>query len=67
MTVEEGCVAGGAGEGVLETLSSLGEMPATLVLGLPDAFVEQGDFRALFARLGLDGAGIAAQVAAKLS
>lgn len=67
VTVEEGCVPGGAGEGVLEELSKLGSTPPTLTLGLPDEFVEQGDYKEIFARLGIDAAGIASAIRTKLN
>lgn len=62
VTVEEGCIPGGAGEGVLDELSQLGLQVPTLVLGLPDEFIEQGDYKEIFAFYGLDGAGIASRV-----
>ena len=67
VTVEEGCVPGGAGEGVLEELSKLGSTPPTLTLGLPDEFVEQGDYKEIFARIGIDAAGIASAIRTKLN
>ena len=67
VTVEEGCIPGGAGEGVLEELSKLESATPTLTLGLPDEFIEQGDYEEIFARFGLDGPGIAAAIRAKLN
>ncbi len=67
VTVEEGCIPGGAGEGVLEELSKLGSAPLTLTLGLPDEFVEQGDYKEIFARIGIDAAGIASAIRTKLN
>ncbi|MBQ9020476.1 MAG: 1-deoxy-D-xylulose-5-phosphate synthase [Eggerthellaceae bacterium] len=67
VTVEEGCIPGGAGEGVLEELSKLGSTVPTITLGLPDEFIEQGDYKEIFASLGLDGAGIASTIQAKLT
>lgn len=59
VTVEEGVVAGGAGEGVLEVLARKRATVAAVTLGIPDEFVAQGPVSQLFADLGLDGAGIA--------
>ena len=67
VTVEEGCIPGGAGEGVLEELSKLESATPTLTLGLPDEFIEQGNYKEIFARFGLDGPGIAAAIRAKLN
>jgi 1-deoxy-D-xylulose-5-phosphate synthase len=58
VTVEEGCLPGGAGAAVLETLQSAGLGVPVLTLGLPDTFVEHGDPAKLLAALGLDAAGI---------
>ena len=67
VTVEEGCIPGGAGEGVLEELSRLGSTAPALTLGLPDEFIEQGDYQEIFARLGLDAQGIASAITTKLN
>ncbi|MBA3598260.1 MAG: 1-deoxy-D-xylulose-5-phosphate synthase [Methylibium sp.] len=58
VTVEEGCVQGGAGSAVLEALQAAGVMLPVLTLGLPDEFIEHGDPAKLLAMLGLDAAGI---------
>jgi len=58
VTVEEGCVMGGAGSAVLEALQAAGIEVPVLVLGLPDEFVEHGDPAKLLAMCGLDAAGI---------
>ena len=58
VTVEEGCLAGGAGSAVLEALSTAGVATPVLRLGLPDEFVEHGDPAKLLALCGLDAAGI---------
>ena len=58
VTVEEGCVMGGAGSAVLEALQAAGLEVPVLVLGLPDEFVEHGDPAKLLAMCGLDAAGI---------
>ncbi len=58
VTIEEGCVMGGAGSAVLEALAAAGLQTPVLQLGLPDAFVEHGDPARLLALCGLDAAGI---------
>jgi 1-deoxy-D-xylulose-5-phosphate synthase len=58
VTVEEGCLAGGAGSAVLETLAAAGLATPVLRLGLPDEFIEHGDAARLLAMCGLDAAGI---------
>jgi 1-deoxy-D-xylulose-5-phosphate synthase len=58
VTVEEGCVMGGAGSAVLEALQAEGILVPVLSLGLPDTFIEHGDPALLLAQQGLDAAGI---------
>jgi 1-deoxy-D-xylulose-5-phosphate synthase len=58
VTVEDGCVMGGAGSAVLEALAEAGIAIPVLNLGLPDVFVEHGDPAKLMAQCGLDAAGI---------
>ncbi|MDG5975710.1 1-deoxy-D-xylulose-5-phosphate synthase [Hydrogenophaga taeniospiralis CCUG 15921] len=58
VTVEEGCLQGGAGSAVLEALQAEGLTLPVLQLGLPDEFVEHGDPARLLAMLGLDATGI---------
>jgi 1-deoxy-D-xylulose-5-phosphate synthase len=58
VTIEEGCVMGGAGSAVLECLAAAGVLVPVLQLGLPDQFVEHGDHGKLLALCGLDAAGI---------
>jgi 1-deoxy-D-xylulose-5-phosphate synthase len=58
VTVEEGCVMGGAGSAVLEALAEAGLSVPVLNLGLPDQFVEHGDPAKLLAMCGLDATGI---------
>jgi 1-deoxy-D-xylulose-5-phosphate synthase len=62
VTLEEGVVSGGAGEGVLDVLSHMDLHPKTMVLGIPDVFTQQGDYKQIFADLRIDGEGVAAQV-----
>ncbi|MFO1270935.1 MAG: 1-deoxy-D-xylulose-5-phosphate synthase [Rubrivivax sp.] len=58
VTVEEGCIAGGAGSAVAELLSAHGVTMPVLHLGLPDQFIEHGDPAKLLSMNGLDAAGI---------
>jgi 1-deoxy-D-xylulose-5-phosphate synthase len=62
VTVEEGCLMGGAGSAVLECLAAHGLAVPVLTLGLPDRFVEHGDPARLLALCGLDAAGIEASI-----
>ncbi len=58
VTVEEGCVMGGAGSAVTECLNEAGISIPVLQLGLPDRFIDHGDQAVLLAELGLDAGGI---------
>jgi 1-deoxy-D-xylulose-5-phosphate synthase len=58
VTVEEGCLPGGAGSAVMEALHAAGLKTPVLALGLPDVFIEHGDPAKLLAMCGLDAAGI---------
>ena len=62
VTVEEGCVMGGAGAAVAEALAEAGIVKPILHLGLPDKFIDQGDCAHLLALCGLDAQGIAASI-----
>ena len=62
VTVEEGCLPGGAGSAVGECLAAAGVSVPLLHLGLPDEFIEHGDPAKLIAMVGLDAAGIEASV-----
>lgn len=62
VTLEDGCVQGGAGGAVLEALQQLGLGMPVLCLGLPDRFIEHGDPARLMSSIGLDGPGIEASV-----
>jgi 1-deoxy-D-xylulose-5-phosphate synthase len=67
VTVEEGCIMGGAGSAVLEALQALAIDKPVLQLGLPDAFIEHGDPAKLLALNGLDAPGIKASIAKRWS
>ena len=58
VTLEEGCVMGGAGSAVMEALQAEGIAMPVLQLGLSDEFIEHGDPAKLLANVGLDAAGI---------
>ena len=62
VTVEDGCLPGGAGSAVGECLAAAGISVPLLSLGLPDEFIEHGDPVKLMALLGLDATGIEASV-----
>lgn len=66
VTVEEGVLSGGAGEGVLEVIAEQGLHAEVLTMGLPDEFIEQGKIPQLLAMLGLDATGISKAIAEKL-
>ena len=67
VTVEEGCVQGGAGAAVAEALAAAGLSKPMLMLGLPDQFVEHGDPAKLLSLCGLDAAGIEQSIRARLT
>ena len=58
VTVEEGCIMGGAGSAVGEYLAAAGIAIPLLQLGFADQFSEHGDPAKLLAAMGLDAAGI---------
>jgi 1-deoxy-D-xylulose-5-phosphate synthase len=66
VTVEEGCILGGAGSAVAEALAAAGVVMPLMQLGLPDRFIDHGDAPQLLASCGLDAAGIAASVRQRL-
>ena len=66
VTVEENVVVGGAGSAVAEALAARAIVTPLLQLGLPDRFIDHGDQAHLLASVGLDKAGIAAAVRARV-
>jgi len=58
VTLEDGAIQGGAGSACLEALSHLGINKPLLQLGLPDQFIEHGDYNLLMSKCGLDVEGI---------
>jgi 1-deoxy-D-xylulose-5-phosphate synthase len=67
VTVEDGCIMGGAGSAVLEALQAAGVEVPVLQLGLQDVFVEHGDPARLMTLQGLDAAGIQASIARRFA
>ncbi|XLZ67744.1 1-deoxy-D-xylulose-5-phosphate synthase [Massilia sp. SR12] len=65
VTVEEGCIMGGAGAAVAEALAAAGISKPLQMLGLPDKFIDHGDPAKLLALVGLDATGIAAAIKAR--
>ncbi|GGB90591.1 1-deoxy-D-xylulose-5-phosphate synthase [Pseudoduganella buxea] len=65
VTVEEGCVMGGAGAAVAEALAEAGIVKPLQIIGLPDKFIDHGDPAKLLASVGLDANGIAASIKAR--
>ncbi|KVE36298.1 1-deoxy-D-xylulose-5-phosphate synthase [Burkholderia sp. TSV86] len=58
VTVEEGCVMGGAGSACIEAMMESGVVRPVLQLGLPDRFIDHGDPAKLLSQCGLDADGI---------
>ncbi len=58
VTIEDGCIMGGAGSAVQEALAAAGVSIPVLSLGFADEFIEHGDPAKLMAMAGLDAAGI---------
>ncbi|GAB2866769.1 1-deoxy-D-xylulose-5-phosphate synthase [Pseudoduganella ginsengisoli] len=65
VTVEEGCIMGGAGAAVAEALANEAIVKPVLMLGLPDKFIDHGDPAKLLSLAGLDANGIAASIKAR--
>ncbi|WP_194757116.1 1-deoxy-D-xylulose-5-phosphate synthase [Aliidiomarina indica] len=66
VTVEENAVAGGAGSAVSELLQTQGVTTPVHFLGLPDEFIKHGSQDEIRAELGLNAAGITAQIKTRL-
>ena len=64
MTLEENCVAGGAGSAIAETLSASGFSIPILHIGIPDRPIAHGSQKDCLADAGLDFASIKAQIEA---
>ncbi len=63
VTIEDGVIQGGAGSACLEAFAAMGVCKPLLQLGLPDEFVEHGDYKLLMRDCGLDYAGISKSIA----
>jgi 1-deoxy-D-xylulose-5-phosphate synthase len=64
VTIEDGCVMGGAGSAIAECLNAHGVAVQLLQLGLPDRFLAHGSREEVLADAGLDLASIRARVLA---
>ncbi len=62
VTIEEGVIAGGAGEAVAAYFQRKQRQHPVLTLGLPDVFIEHGDPAKLLANVGLSPVGIQSAV-----
>lgn len=62
VTVEENAVAGGAGAGVLESLSAMNINTPVTLIGLPDEFIEHGTRDELLKTAGLDDMSLLAAI-----
>jgi len=62
ITVEDGLAAGGVGSMIAMDLSDSPSPPRVRVMGLPDTYLPHGDPDEILAHVGLDAAGIVAEV-----
>jgi len=62
VTLEDGCVAAGAGSAVLEATQAMGLNIPTLLVGFDDEFTEHGDPTELLKLYGLDAKGMEARI-----
>jgi 1-deoxy-D-xylulose-5-phosphate synthase len=67
VTLEEGCIQGGAGSACLEHLAARGLALPVLQLGFDDQFIEHGPPETLLSLAGLDAPGITRSIMAFLS
>ncbi|MDT8272493.1 MAG: 1-deoxy-D-xylulose-5-phosphate synthase [Desulfomonilia bacterium] len=58
LVIEDGCVQGGIGSAIVETLSDMTSPLKFKLLGVPDEFIEHGSLRDLRKKLNLDVPGI---------
>jgi 1-deoxy-D-xylulose-5-phosphate synthase len=61
-TVEDNSITGGFGSAIAEILAEIKNPPRLVRIGLPDAFVEQGEIDELREELGLSGQAIAHKI-----
>ena len=66
VTVEDGLVDGGIGQAICAQLAALGTRSSTLSLGIPKQFLTHKSRGSWLGELGLDGAGIAAAITARM-
>ena len=57
ITLEDGCIMGGAGSAVIEHLQQHGVLKTVKILGLPDNFILQGTQQEMYREHGLDADG----------
>lgn len=62
VTVEDGCIMGGMGSAVLEFMADHGYSAQVKRLGIPDAVIEHGEQKELYAECGYDTKAISASV-----
>jgi len=67
ISIEENVIMGGAGAAIMECLQDLNIVKDTLILGLPDTFIEHGVHETMLAQCGLNADGIIAAIEKKLS
>jgi len=65
VTIEDGVILGGAGSACLEALAAMGINKPLLQLGLPDSFIEHGDYKLLMSNCGLNAEGILKSIQAR--
>lgn len=66
VTAEDGALAGGAGDAVMEVLSEAGVTVPVMRFGVPDQFIEQGTQQQVYALIGLTPEAIEARVCERL-
>ena len=66
VTIEEGCIMGGAGSACAEAMADAAIVRPILHLGLPDRFIDHGDPALLLADCGLNAEGVVASIRGKL-
>lgn len=67
VTVEENALMGGAGSAVLEAMQGMSPCKPTLILGLPDTFIEHGVHETMLAECGLNAEGIVLAIQKRLT
>jgi len=67
ISIEENAIAGGAGAGIAEYLSTTNSTTPLHIIGLPDEFVEHGDRNELLTKCQLDTQGLREQIKAAVT